>query len=132
MLRTRRMFDQNLRLRDSASGAVTSSGSATAIAFPATEMYEYKAVINVVAVDVTTGDEAYTFNIQVSDSSGGTYTTVGQRVIAAGQAAIATYEIPLSGYAAESILSGADYIRVSHVLAGTTPSVNYNCWLSPM
>lgn len=130
MLRTTRLYDALLRVRNSSSGAVTSTGRAS-LAFKPVQEYEFKMVIQIQSVDVTTGDEAYTFNVQVS-ADNSTFYTVASKVVAAGAASITTFEIPLSGFQVESVLSSPAYIAVQHVLAGTTPSINYDAWIMPL
>lgn len=124
------MYDVSLRLRNSADGAETSTAAEAAIELDVLAIQAFKCLINVISVDNTTGDETYTFDVQVATTSGGTYYTVGSFVFAAGTCATGEYEIPLSGQNIYEHLSTAAYIRIKATLGGTTPSVNYGAVLT--
>ncbi len=130
MRREYRTLDKNLELRDNADGAETSSASEAAIKFAVRKIGMYKAVVILSAVDVADTDETYVFNIEVSDASGGTYTSIASLSFAAGAAQTGSYDIPLSGQLAEQLDADAEYIRVTATLGGTTPSVTYGCYLT--
>ena len=129
-MRNYALFDKALELRNVSDGAETSTAAESAINLDVVSFQKYKAKVFVTACDVTTGDEAYTFDIQVSTASGGTFVTVGSFVFAAGALAVGEFEIPLSAQNVYEHVSAADWIRVRATLAGTTPSVTYGCFLT--
>lgn len=129
-MRNYALFDKELELRNVADGAETSTAAETAVNLDVISFQKYKAKVFITAVDVTTGDEAYTFDVQVSTASGGTFVTVGSFVLAAGAAVVGEFEIPLSAQNVYEHVSAADWIRVRATLAGTTPSVTYGCYLT--
>ena len=66
------------------------------------------------------GTGTYTFNLQVSDVVGGTYTTIATATwpptVASG-----TLAVGVSGRAAQFFDNDSKYIRVQYVIGGTTP-----------
>ena len=127
---TARIYDNALELRDVADGAETSTANETAINFDCRIIEEYKAVINVTAMDFTTGDESYVFDISVSDLVGGTFTKIAQLPDIGSATGTGTYEIPLSGQLAAQLDADSDWIRIGCTLAGTTPSITYGAYLT--
>lgn len=128
--RTQRIYDANLVLRDIDDGAETATANETAINVEAINLEEFKAVIHVTALDFTTGDETYVFDISVSDLVGGTFTKVATLPDIGSATATGIYEIPLSGALVQGLDSDADWIRVGATLGGTTPSVTYGAFLT--
>lgn len=130
--RTQRIIDVALQLRDSADGAETSSANETAIAFDCRHIGEYKAVVFIQSIDGADGNETYTFDISVSDVIAGTFTKIAQTPAIAGNGVSAplALEIPLSGKLADQFDNDAAFIRVGCTLAGTTPSINYDAYLT--
>lgn len=128
------VLDTLLELRDITDGAETSTAAETGVSFPVRKIGGYKAVMNVSAIDYTTTDETYSFQIQVSDVVGGTYTTIAElgTGVVLGSAGAARYELPLSGNLAAEIDADSAFIRVQATLAGTTPSITYGCHLEKM
>lgn len=130
--RTQRIIDTALMLRDIADGAETSTANETAISFDCRKIGEFKAIINITAVDGTTGDETYAFDISVSDLVGGTFTKVATLPALVGQNLTAplVLEIPLSGPGCEQLDADSDWIRIGCTLAGTSPSITYGAFLT--
>jgi hypothetical protein len=122
-----RIFDKALELRNVADGAETSTANEAAINVDVLNMGEFKAVLNVTAIDRTTGDETYVFDISVSDASGGTFTKVATLPAIT---AVGTYEIPLSGELVRQHDDDADWVRVGCTLGGTSPSITYGAFLT--
>ena len=132
--RTQRIIDTLLELRDITDGAETATANETGISFDCRKIGEFKAIINVTAIDGTTGDETYAFDISVSDLVGGTYTKVATTPALNGStwdgSVPFNLEIPLSGPNCEQLDADSDWIRVGCTLAGTTPSVTYGAFLT--
>jgi len=78
------------------------------------------AVVNVTAVDTSSGNETYAFTLEES-SDNVTFSAAG-----AAQAVTAT-----GGFAVRGWLTSR-YARLALVVAGTTPSVTYKAWLNPL
>lgn len=127
--RTQKIYDTDLVLRESGS-AETSTAAETGIAFDCRKIGAYKAVIQFSGLDYTTNDETYVFSIGVSDVVGGTYTSIATLPDVGSSTAAGTLEIPLSGSIAENLDADSDFIQVKVTLGGTTPSVDYDCFLT--
>ncbi len=85
-------------------------------------------VINVVvAADFTTGDETYLFQLESDDNASMTSSTIvaGGSVLAADLIVGATIAFPI-GTINEKFLQGV------YTLAGNTPSVTIDAWISPL
>ena len=123
-------FDKELELRNVADGAETSTAAEQAVALDADKFdLCFVAVVNVTAIDRTTGDETYVLTIEADTAS-----TFGSAVVVATLPAITTvgrYEIPLSGALIEQHEPGATHVRIKATLGGTTPSITYGAHLSP-
>jgi len=123
--RVSKIYDTALALRASGT-AITSSASETGVAFAARKIVDYKAVVEYNGV-VSTG--TYVFSIEVSDLVGGTYTEIaGVTIDPAG--ASGSLQIPLSGKIAELLDADSDFIRVTATLGATSPSIDYDCFLT--
>ena len=127
--RTARIYDDATVLRD-AGTPVTSTTSETGIAFPVRKIDDYKAVINYSGKDFTTTDETYVFTIEVSDVVGGTYTAIATLPDIGALAAAGQIDVPLNGNVAEFLDADSAFIRVTATLGGTTPSIDYDCYLT--
>ena len=123
------IYDDALVLRDSGT-AITSTTSATGISFPVRHIGGYKAVIQYSGMDFTTGDESYVFSIEVSDVVGGTYTAIATVPDIGSATASGRLDIPLNGKIAEELDADSAFIRVTATLGGTTPSIDYDCFLT--
>src|SRR5262245_31983007 len=69
---------------------------------------------------VATG--TYTFNLQVSDVIGGTYTTIATYTVTPTTAA-GRVHIPIQGNIAQGLDNDSRYIRVNYAIGGTTPGI---------
>lgn len=127
--RTQRIYDTALSLRASGT-AITATASGTGIAFPVRQIGDYKAVVAYNGMDYTTGDESYIFSIEVSDVVGGTYTKIATMPNIGSATASGFLDIPLNGKIAEELDADSAFIRVTATLAGTTPSIDYDCFLT--
>ena len=127
--RASRIYDGDLALRTSGT-AITTTTSATGIEFPVRNINEYKAVVAYNGMDFTTTDESYVFSIQISDVVGGTYTILATVPDIGSATASGFLDIPLNGKLAEQIDSDSAFIRVTATLGGTTPSIDFDCWLT--
>jgi hypothetical protein len=127
--RVARIYDDALVLRDSGT-AITTTTSQTGIEFGVRKVEEYKAVIAYSGMDFTTTDETYVFSIEVSDLVGGTYTAIATMPDIGGTQGSGTLDIPLNGKIAEQLDADSAFIRVTATLGGTSPSIDYDCWLT--
>ena len=127
--RVQAIVDVELFLRESGT-PITATAAETGIAFPVRNIDEYKAVINFSGMDFTTTDETYVFSIGVSDLVGGTYTTIATTIDMGSATASGRLDIPLSGKIAEQLDADSAFIQVVATLGGTTPSVDYECFLT--
>lgn len=127
--RVSQIYDTALALRTSGT-AITSTTSATGVAFDVRKIEDYKAVIQYSGMDFTTGDESYIFSIEVSDLVGGTYTKIATMPNIGSATAAGRLDIPLNGKIAELLDADSAFIRVTATLAGTTPSIDYDCFLT--
>jgi hypothetical protein len=78
------------------------------------------AVVNVTAIDTSSGNETYSFTLEES-SDNATFTAAG-----AAQAVTAT-----GGFAVRGWLTKR-YARLALTAGGTTPSVTFKAWLNPL
>lgn len=127
--RVQRIYDADLALRTSGT-AVTSTTSETGVEFAVRSVGEYKAVVNYSGMDYTTTDESYVFSIEVSDLVGGTYTAIATMPDIGSATSSGHLDIPLSGKIAEQLDADSAFIRVTATLGGTSPSIDYDCFLT--
>lgn len=123
--RVSQIYDTALVLRESGT-AETSTASETGVAFDVRKIGDFKAIIQYSGA-VATG--TYTFSIEVSDLVGGTYTEIAD-VVATPANASDRFDIPLSGKIAEQLDADSAFIRVTATLGGTSPSIDYDCFLT--
>lgn len=122
-------YDSALALR--ASGTpITSTTSETGVEFAVRNIGAYKAVIQYNGLDFTTGDETYVFSVEVSDLVGGTYTAIATLPDVGSATASGRLDIPLNGKIAEELDADSAFIRITATLGGTTPSVDYDAYLT--
>lgn len=69
---------------------------------------------------VATG--TYTFNLQVSDVVGGTYTTIASYTVTPTHAS-GRVHVPIQGNVAAVLDSDSRYMRVNYAIGGTTPGI---------
>lgn len=127
--RVKQIYDADLVLR-AAGSAETATASETGIAFDVRKIADYKAVIQYSGMDFTTTDETYVFSIEVSDLVGGTYTAIATMPDIGSATAAGRLDIPLSGKIAELLDADSAFIRVTATLGGTSPSIDYDCFLT--
>jgi hypothetical protein len=77
------------------------------------------AVVNITAMDETSGDESYTFTLQES-ADNSTFTNCGIPVVLT-----AVLASPLGSYSVYGLVNQR-YVRVAATISGTTPSVTYS------
>lgn len=131
--------DAALRLKD--AGAVTASGNAQVggsdrILDLGAGRMDFRAILDVAAIDTTSADESYRIRLQLSNSA----------TFASGIVTAATAELGVASATGSSAATAAGtrvelagcnefngvvyrYARLTHVIAGTTPSINYQGWL---
>lgn len=78
------------------------------------------AVVQITALDLSSGDETYKFTLQQS-SDNATFTPCGADASAAAAATVLA-----KGHVTQR------YVRLALTAAGTTPSVSYKAWLNPL
>jgi len=127
--RVSQIYDGDLALRTSGT-AITSTTSATGVEFDVRHIGAYKAVIQYNGMDYATGDESYVFSIEVSDLVGGTYTAIATLPDIGSATASGRLDVPLNGKIAEELDSDSAFIRVTATLGGTSPSIDYDCYLT--
>jgi len=113
---TTAVFDKALELL-SPGAALVANGSSTGVLlyprqFPSADWVVYLSAV------VATG--TYTFNLQVSDLVGGTYTTIASITwppnVAAGKLSVG-----IKGSQAQWFDNDSKFVRVNYVIGGTTP-----------
>lgn len=85
------------------------------------------AVVDVTACVRNDGDETYTFTLQECDTVDGSYTACGAAVavdVSGTDATLGAISVP--GFVSKP------YVRLSLVIAGTTPSITYSAHLVPI
>lgn len=124
-------IDAALILRDVADGAETATAAETGMALPVQMAGEFKAVLNVTALDGTSGDETYLIAVETDATTAFSSPTEVGRLSLSFASTAGTFEIPLSGIAIRQRDPDAAAIRVKATLGGTTPSIVYGAWLAP-
>lgn len=133
-------YDLALRLKD--AGAVTASGNATVggsaqVLDLGEGRFDGRAVCDVSAIDVATGDESYVLQLQgslVANFASGVVALASKQLGGAtptGNSAasvVGRYEIP---FANEENGVRYRYVRLRYVIAGTTPSINLTAVVAP-
>lgn len=127
--RTSSIYDSDLALRTSGT-PITSTTSETGVEFAVRNIEDYKAVIQYNGMDYTTTDESYVFSVEVSDLVGGTYTAIATLPDVGGTQGSGRLDIPLNGAIAEQLDVDSAFIRVTATLGGTTPSIDYDAYLT--
>ena len=127
--RVQRLYDSALSLRASGT-AITTTTAETGVAFDVRAIGDYKAVIAYNGMDFTTGDETYVFTISVSDLVAGTYTIIATMPDIGSATPSGFLDIPLSGKLAEQLDANSAFIKVTATLGGTSPSIDYDCFLA--
>jgi hypothetical protein len=133
-------FDAATELKD--AGAMTASGAAQVggaarVVNVGSGIISAVLVIDVNALDITTGDEGYTLVLQGSTSPtfasdvqnlvihrAGDSTVTGETV----DSTIGRKTIPFTNQARDG--SPLPYLRIYATIAGTTPSVDFRAWIT--
>lgn len=133
-------FDKLLQLKD--AGAITASaaaqvGGSAQILDMGPARFDAVVRINVTAIDVSSADEAYDIVVQGSNSS--TFASGVENLASLNLGATAArdggaqnsgtgiYELPATNEQADTVYR---YIRLYTKCAGTTPSINYDAFLT--
>lgn len=128
-------FDSALRLKD--AGAVTASGNGQVggsdrIVDMGSARFDGRVIVDIVAIDVADANETYTIRVQGSNSPTFAATVKTLASLEVGRAAATgSSAADAAGTRAEigvtNEFNGVTYryLRVTHVLGGTTPSINY-------
>ena len=114
-----------------ASTTKTADYQSTVVTSPDIDNDVYgKAVVNVTALDATTGDESYLMYLEAHD--GTTYRKVG--CVEIPNTVLGKYEIVYSGKSASKMaVAGAiNGVRVNLDVGGTTPSITFEAYLAPL
>lgn len=118
-----------------AAGAITAT-AASLILDKGAARWDGRVIVDVSALDVSSGDESYELRVQVSNSStfAATVNTVasfrlGDSTVTGGSAdsVVGRYEL---GFSTEFNGTTFRYVRINAVIAGTTPSINYTAFLA--
>lgn len=124
------VFDKATELRNYSAAAVTGDTNGTGIEYYSLLEISFRVIVKWAAIGGTVdGSNFWTINVQVSDTLGGTYVTIGSHVLPA-----AAGEVPLSftGKYVESKLSNAKFIRVQADETGTTAGdLTYGAFIAP-
>lgn len=127
-------YDHSLLLK--AAGAVTATAASSILDLGAGR-WDGRVIVDISALDITTGDEAYELRVQVSSSStfaSGIQTVAafkfGDSSVTGGSAdtVAGRYEL---GFSNEFNGTKYQHARINAVVAGTTPSINYSAYLVP-
>lgn len=129
-------FDPSVLLRDPAAANITATTAGTALTLNRlTQAYwdnselplgSFGVAFHVHTIDRTTGDETYTFEVQVASDSA--FTTPVTVATLPGVVSRGYFELHLDGETLQDYTTGA-WIRVRAVLGGTTPILGYGAWL---
>ena len=122
---TTAVFDKALELL-SPDAPLAANGQSTGIlayprTFPTCDWVVYASGV------VATG--TYTFNLQVSDIVGGTYTTIATMTWPPTTAS-GKFSIAIKGAAAQFFDNDSKYIRINYVIGGTTPGAVVGSYLT--
>lgn len=133
------MFDRELLLKD--TGAVTATGTGTVAAAARVldlgpSRADFRAICDVAAIDTVTGDESYVVQVQgspVPNFASGVVALASKQLGGAtptgNSAATPTGRYEIHGSNEENGVIYR-YVRIRHVVAGTTPSLNYTAFLA--
>jgi hypothetical protein len=122
--------DKDLILKDNTAVTATAAGQVAAsnkIIDVGDARFEGVAVMNFTARDFTTTDETYSVAIEGSNSStfaSGVETLARTEILANGRV-----ELPFVNRKYDTQYR---YIREKHTLAGTTPSITFDCYVAPL
>lgn len=123
-----KLFDKELELYSYATAAVSATTNSTVKALEVRKLDDYEVIIDVAAHSgYSAGTAEWPITVSVSDTSGGTYTTIAS-FTPAGTAARRV--IALSGAMVESIKSDAAYIKITATKTGSPGNLTFGAYLS--
>lgn len=129
------LYDTLLQLEDGAA-AITASGAGSAILDIGDARMRGDVVIDVSAIDTVTGDETYTIHAQFSSSSSfASDIELGPSIQLSAAAVGGSDVVPDAGRYVLPVVNVLDtrqyqYMRLFVVVAGTTPSITFEAFLS--
>jgi len=127
---TRFTVDSALTLRSFTDGAITATTAAAGIAFDARHAGAFHVVVDVTALDTTSGNETYRVSIETDASAAfsGTPVEIGAVTVTSTGRHVLTIDQDLVA----KLDPDAAAIRVKATLAGTTPSIVYGAFIAPV
>lgn len=127
---TRFTVDSALILRAPSDAAETATAAETGVAFDVLKAGTFHAVVDVIGIDTTTGNETYVVSVETdsvaafSDSpvqvAAVTVTSTGRHILTLDQDLVAKLD------------PDAAAIRVKATLGGTTPIISYGAFIAPV
>lgn len=128
--RRRGTYDAALELRDTAAAAISATTNGTAIQFPARKYDDFKVCFNIAAYSsYAAGTAEWVLTVEVSATSGGSYTTIGTVGAAIFAGAAGETEIVFGGDEVADKLSTAEWIRVTATKTGSPGSLSFGSWI---
>lgn len=85
-------------------------------------------IVNVTAIDATTGDETYSFALKATDGASAVQASVGLGTLAVNKTGQYVFLVDVA--TAKLCDSDVAGLIVTATLAGTTPSIAYHAWMS--
>lgn len=124
-------YDKLLELRDLDATAISATASETALEFNPIDHCAYKVIVIAEAYTgyVSTSAE-WNITVEVSDTSGGSYTQVGTTIAPVGDAG--RFVLPLSGDYVQEKDADATVIRVTATKTGSPGNLTYGAFIIPM
>ena len=122
-------FDEDLQIRAYTAAAISSTTSATGIAFNADHCVDFVVVLDVAAYTGTfsAGSLQWAIAVEISDTLGSGYTVV-QTVVPNGVAN--HYELSVSGKEAAKLEPGPKFIRTTATKTGAAGDLTYGAYVS--
>ncbi len=127
---TSRTFDAALLLRDIDDGAETATVAETGIALDVRHASTIQATFDVTALDTSSGNEAYALSLETDSLAAFSDSPV--QVAAVSVSATGRYVLTASSELIAKLDPNAAAIRCKLTASGTTPSITYGCFLSPV
>lgn len=124
------IFDKNLELRDVADGAEVATAAEAGITVPVRKSDVFRVVFNVTALDETTGDETYVLSVETDSVAAFTDAPVEVARVTVTENGV--YPVALDSKLIAKLDPNAEAIRVKATLAGTTPSITYGAFITPL
>lgn len=130
--------EASVTLRATSAAQITATTSETALTLGngsaywnagVTPFQTLAANILVKTIDRTTGDETYTFAIEVSATAGGSFTEVAR---VTGVTTVGAYTALIDVDTVKKLVPTAAFVRITATLGGTTPILDYDAYLGPV